>query len=617
MTVDTIGDYSILKELGPGPFGSVYLAEHRFIKKQFALKLLPEELVQKPSFLDHFEKEIALLAHLDHPSLVKMHNVSQFQGQYFIVMDPIVDHYANTMNLQTWLEMRGRPFDEEEVETILRQIANVLDYLHKSEVHPTFHGGLKPNNILVQIENKIPKIFITDYGFFHLLTRKIFLEKSFENFTRALAESDQWEHQTKLYESYLQNFYCLSPEQKRPHTELTVKTDLYAIGVLTYYLFTQKYPEGYFEMPTALHPQLKKNWNFFIASCMQMDPKKRPESLLWALDHCLDSNEEIHSIVSEDVEKAVEDKMQMSFEFKETKSDIISTQSEKMESQDLKPFLLPQEIERPQYDPDPGAIFQRENRVSHYEPEKQEVQDVKPLQTSMVVIPGGTYQRGSNFGARDELPKHSITIHSFALDVHPVTNEQFILFLQAMGGEKDHNNNDIVRLKDSRIKRNGGRWIVESGYLKHPVVGVTWYGAVAYAKWVGKRLPTEAEWEIASYGDNDQLTYPTGEDIERSQANFFSSDTTNVQSYPPNEYGLYDMAGNVYEWCQDWYAYNYYDISMQEPENPKGPPQGVYRVLRGGCWKSLKEDLRCAHRHRNNPGTVNGTYGFRCAADAC
>ena len=184
-----------------------------------------------------------------------------------------------------------------------------------------------------------------------------------------------------------------------------------------------------------------------------------------------------------------------------------------------------------------------------------------------------------------------------------------------MGGEKDANNNDIIRLRESRIKRLGGKLIIESGYAKHPVVGVSWYGATAYAKWVGKRLPTEAEWEIAASSGFEDMIFPTGSQIERTQANFFSADTVNVMSYPPNRFGLYDMAGNVYEWCQDWYDYTYYEHSCQEPENPKGPLQGVYRVLRGGCWKSLHDDLRCAHRHRNNPGTINKTYGFRCAAD--
>ena len=233
----------------------------------------------------------------------------------------------------------------------------------------------------------------------------------------------------------------------------------------------------------------------------------------------------------------------------------------------------------------------------------------------MVIIPGGSYFRGSNEGARDEMPRHAVHLLSFAIDIHPITNEQFVRFLQAMGGEKDHNNNDIIRLRDSRIKRTTGKLIIESGYSKHPVVGVTWYGAVAYAKWVGKRLPKEAEWEAAASSGQTTSTYPTGIDIERTQANFFSSDTTPVASYPPNGFGLYDMAGNVYQWCQDWYAYNYYDASLVEPEEPSGPPQGVYRVLRGGCWKSLKEDMRCSHRHRNNPGAVNGTYGFRLAAD--
>jgi formylglycine-generating enzyme required for sulfatase activity len=235
--------------------------------------------------------------------------------------------------------------------------------------------------------------------------------------------------------------------------------------------------------------------------------------------------------------------------------------------------------------------------------------------TDMAVIQGGIFYRGSNDGNRDEMPQHEVHLSSFAIDIHPITNEQFVRFLDAMGGEKDSNHHDIIRTRDSRIKRSGGKLSIESGYAKHPVVGVTWYGAIAYAKWIGKRLPTEAEWEVASRGGIEGVLYPTGEDIEKSEANFFSSDTTAVMSYAPNSYGLFDIPGNVYEWCYDWYGYNSYEAAVQEPENPTGPLQGVYRVLRGGCWKSLKEDLRCSKRHRNNPGTVNGTYGFRCAAD--
>lgn len=611
-----LGDYTLVKELGEGSFGLVYLAEHRFLKKKYVLKLLSDEFSKDVEFIAKFEKEIGILASLDHPSILKLHNISCDEGVYFLVLDALVDQNLEPATLSRYLAKKKHVLPEKEVETILRQIASALDYVHDLTIlgEKLIHRGLKLNNIFVQESETGLKVLVSDFGMARLMGEKNLLQKHFEAF---LQNKDP---------HFLQNLALLSPEQKSLEN-ITIKSDVFAFGALAYYLIAKKMPEGYFDLPSNIAPEYRLNWNRLICQCLHRDFRRRPERLLEAMNTLL-SEESAHvaslDILSwEQVEKKVENAMQMSFEFLPKEDfktgsiieDDLRIDHGSKENRSLKPIIGPSQIERPQYEPDPGAIFQKELNVSHYEPTKVEVSEVEPLLTEMVIVPGGSYKRGSGSGARDEMPAHQVKISSFALDIHPVTNEQFIRFLDVLGGEKDANNNDVIRLRDSRIRKSAGKLCVESGYLKHPVVGVTWYGALAYAKWIGKRLPTEVEWEIASMGGIEAAIYPSGEKIDHTQANFFSSDTTAVMSYPPNGYGLYDMPGNVYEWCNDWYAYNYYETSQQEPENPKGPLQGVYRVLRGGCWKSLKEDLRSAHRHRNNPGAFNSTYGFRCAAD--
>lgn len=657
MSLRKLGDYNILKQIGVGSLGTVYLAEHRFMKKQYALKVLPEELAQNKGFIQRFEDEVGRIAALDHPHIVKIHNISYADGCYFLVMDCIVDELGETTNFAQFMNEQKKQILEEDLVDWMTQIASALDYAHSRPGGKAMvHRGLKLNNILVGRHDRSKiKLYIADFGLSRIIgmgtvLNRIYqsLMRSFEmtqgvqviseSYTNSELDADKLQ---RAQNSFLQNYAFLAPEQKNLSESLDTqkRCDSYAFGILVYYTITKKFPEGIFEMPSFLAPHYRKNWDLLINRCLQSDPVKRPANLVEAIETLLEEKKVTLGQAITEIEnnrslKEEKEELEVAL-IKEPVATITSSvavetptiskvsafRSVQMPNYNPvtaipKPIIQESKIARPTYDPDPGAIFNIETTVTHYQPKKEpEVKNVKPILTEMVVIKEGSYLRGSKDGNRDEMPQHHVQLASFALDIHPVTNEQFARFLEAMGGEKDAQNNDIIRLKEARIKRSGGVITIESGYMKHPVVGVTWYGAVAYSKWVGKRLPTEAEWEVAARSGKEEFYYPTGIDIEKNQANYFSSDTTAVMSYPANALGIYDMAGNVYEWCQDWYGYNYYESSVLEPNEPKGPLQGVYRVLRGGCWKSLKEDLRCSHRHRNNPNCENRTYGFRCAAN--
>lgn len=668
MDKNTLGDYSIIKQIGQGTLGSVYLAEHRFVKKQFVLKVLPEELANDRNFIQRFEKEVGTLATLDHSHIVKIHNVSFAEGYYFLVTDCIVDCFGETTNLTQYLGVNKQSLNENEILELLSQIASALHYAHQKQLNgtPLAHRGIKLNNILIGKGERGLHVYLSDFGLSHIVGEGAILTRLYKVLADVLSldlsKSNSMKpgeetyltgpfdssKLSKLHASFLQTYHFLAPEQKI-YREKPVgpQADIYAFGVLAYFLLMHTFPEGRFPLPSEVYPDFRLDWDYLIRECLKPDPGKRPSSLAGILEelirphrapeqHPVEKDEDAvlnwddeppaelpqkasEGEVAAELEK-IKEAAQVAVqdpepEITESQSQMLHEISDTVRGANPKPVLNPGEIKRPEYDPDPAAAFHIESTVARYVPKQNEVKDIQPLLSEMVIIKGGEFDRGSNQGGRDERPRHRIQLNSFAMDVHPVTNEQFVLFLEVMGGEKDANNQDIIQLKESRIKRHSGKLVIESGYAKHPVIGVTWYGAIAYAKWIGKRLPTEAEWEIAASCGNEDNIYPTGATIERTQANFFSSDTVTVKSYPPNEYGLYDMAGNIYEWCQDWYDYNYYEVSQQEPENPQGPLQGVFRVLRGGCWKSLKEDLRCSHRNRNNPGIVNRTYGFRCAAD--
>jgi formylglycine-generating enzyme required for sulfatase activity len=230
----------------------------------------------------------------------------------------------------------------------------------------------------------------------------------------------------------------------------------------------------------------------------------------------------------------------------------------------------------------------------------------------MALIPAGEFQMGSNDGQDDEKPVHTVYLDAFYIDKYEVTNAQYKKFMDATGHKAPAYWNDS--------NYNGP---------KQPVVGVDWYDAKAYAEWAGKRLPTETEWEKSARGGVVGKKYVWGDewpppskagnfDDEKTVDNFVIdgySDgyvyTSPVGSFKPNGYGLYDMAGNVWEWCADWYDSNYYANSPKS--NPKGPDSSSSAVLRGGSWYfSLDLTLRVASRYFLNPILDYYLVGFRC-----
>jgi sulfatase modifying factor 1 len=224
------------------------------------------------------------------------------------------------------------------------------------------------------------------------------------------------------------------------------------------------------------------------------------------------------------------------------------------------------------------------------------VDSVRITLPEMVFVEGGTYKMGAAVAGSDEVPVHSVTLNSFWIGRYEVTQRQW---REVMG------NDALVNYFP--------------GCDSCPVERVSWYSVQEYLDKISAstekkfRLPTEAEWEYAARGGrySGNFKYSGSNDPDEVAWRDGNSD---VKTHPigrkkPNELGLYDMSGNVWEWCSDWYSSNYYSLSPQD--DPQGPPEGTSRVMRGGSWFHDSSGLRVTDRDRSNPAFRQGFVGFR------
>ncbi len=227
----------------------------------------------------------------------------------------------------------------------------------------------------------------------------------------------------------------------------------------------------------------------------------------------------------------------------------------------------------------------------------------------MALIPAGPFSMGRTKDTaddktsmrpmilRDDRPVHRVNLDAFYLDKQEVTQEQYALFASAT---------------KHRVPYHWQEGKVPPGAGQFPVYNVDYDDAAAYCKWAGKRLPTEAEWEKAARGKLDGQNFPNGDTLAPEGARFNTPyGPGDVGKYPPNGYGLFDMAGSLSEWCSDWLERDYYEKSPAS--NPRGPEVGKYRIIRGGSWADGSKRLTVFFRNWVRPNQRTPNIGFRCA----
>lgn len=566
-----IKPYEVISQLGQGGMGVVYKARHmHFDDEIFAIKQLWQQFSQNPVFVRSFLEEGKTVRRLNHKNIVKVTDILEENGEYFIVME-----FVEGRNLSDIIRRETGPIHRERAIKLFRQMLEGVAYIH-NQPKPLIHRDLKPLNILVTNDDTIK---ITDFG----IAKEL--------------DDEAGGHSTTVKGTPI----YMSPEQIIDPKSVDIRTDIYSLGMTFYEMLCAKTPfsgnstttptavyaaimNGNVPPPTEFYPGISDALSDFVMKAINKDRSLRFANANEMLN-ALDSLEQGGQTTVQG-----ETGYEPPFEHKRIPE---------------KPKIfggLPTEVETFSPPVTPNTFKSKE----------------------MILVEGGTFRMGNDAGGSDEKPVHSVTLDSFLIGKYQVTQELW---------------ESVMENNPSKFKG-----------AKRPVERVSWYDVVVfcnklsakeglrqcYRVWnnerkglfyklftgqeeipicdfsaEGYRLPTEAEWEFAASGGNRSRGYKFSGSNDIDEIAWYSnnsgSKTHDVAAKKPNELGIYDMSGNVWEWCWDWKG----DYGSGNQTNPSGPLKGVYRVSRGGSWYYYVGGCLVTGRGHSHPNEHSSNIGFR------
>ncbi|MFH1982932.1 MAG: SUMF1/EgtB/PvdO family nonheme iron enzyme [Pseudomonadota bacterium] len=633
-----VGDYEIISSLGKGGFGSVWKAKSD-TGELVAMKLLNPQALDNQRVVKKFFHEAMILAKLDHPNITKLMEFFPDGDNYAIVME-----YVEGTELKKILQQHNGPLPFDQAYKIAHQALEAFQYANDNGI---LHRDIKPGNIIIDTNGNAK---IMDFGIAKM--------------------SSTASHDTA---ASMLSIHYVPPERFDKNREIDARSDIYSLALVFYEMFAGRRPfdatetsqimfahlNEIPELPTSFSPNLPKQISDAISQALEKAPEDRfPNFREFAKAMTID--------------QAALDDATMVFDDEDATLIGTPLADKTMTAGEAMPLSAPAEapaaaadapaVDAPVKKKPPmgmiigavaalliaggvGGFFMMkpsqtasttestagapgQNKQATQAADKVGVKNSKgffeikhPADASaMIHVPAGEFTMGSDRYSAEK-PIQKIFLDDFYIDKYLVTNAQFQKFITATGyktnAEKD--GGGLVRIGRRFKKVDVATWKMPDGITAQegkgntPVSQVSQNDARSYCEWAKKTLPTEAQWEKSARGP-DGNEYPWGSnEPDDTLANFdnYHPGPTPVDMFDKGQsaYGMFDAAGNVYQWMKDWYA-----EGQRAVKNPSGPAKGDEKVVKGGSFVEGMESLRSANRDRYPPNRSMYLFGFRCAA---